>query len=96
MQVDRQLVGYLADLACLELSDDEISWYEQSLGKIVGYMEQLSQVEDDLGDDWRADTIGAPTPERPDQVRPSLDPERTLEQAPMRSGTAFRVPRIIE
>ena len=33
---------------------------------------------------------------RPDELRPSLDLEDVLQNAPKRTGTLFQVPRVIE
>lgn len=96
MKVDKQLVERVAELANLALKDDEVAHYETQLGRILSYIEQLGELKDALGSDWRSDTKGASTPERRDIAVASLSPEEALSQAPRRVGTAFQVPRIIE
>ena len=95
MKVDSHLVSQVAKLAHLKLSDDEVTFYQDQLEKILGYVQQLdtlkagpvasSVVIDDLVDY-----------ERPDEVRPGIGAEAAVSQAPEHSGTYFQVPRIIE
>jgi aspartyl-tRNA(Asn)/glutamyl-tRNA(Gln) amidotransferase subunit C len=100
IQVDRELVRKVADLAQLSLSDPEIGLYQERLSKVLSYVEQLNSVHESLGQDWRPDTArgvpGSSTPERADLVSDSLPVEEAMKQAPARIGTAFQVPRIIE
>lgn len=96
VQVDKKLVQHVASLANLELTEDELNHYENQLGKVLGYIAQLAEMPDDLGNDFRADTLGGATPERPDVQKPSLPAEEALAEAPKKLGTAFQVPRIIE
>ncbi len=100
IQVDRELVRKVADLAQLSLSEQEIGLYQERLSKVLSYVEQLDSVHESLGKDWRPDTArgapGASTPERADTVTGSLSVEEAMKQAPARIGTAFQVPRILE
>jgi len=100
IKVDRELVRKVADLAQLSLSEQEIGMYEDRLSKVLSYVEQLDQVHESLGNDWRPDTSrggpGAVLPERADKVVESLPVEEAMRQAPARIGSAFQVPRIIE
>ena len=96
VKIDQALVQRVAELANLQLKPEEIAHYEVQLGKILGHVAQLEQLQDSLGAAWRADTIGESTPEREDQVKASLPVEEIMAQAPASSGTVFQVPRIIE
>ena len=96
MAVERSLVLHVASLAHLELSEADVIYYQTQLGKILEHIEVLAKMPDPLGDDWRSDVLGEPTPERADVEKASLTPEDAMSQAPRRVGTAFQVPRIIE
>ena len=96
VKVDNDLVKYVANLASLTLTEEEEAYYEKQMSRVLEYFNELDKLTDSLGDDWRADTIGDPTPERSDAVAPSLDPEDGLAAAPAKAGSAFQVPRIIE
>ena len=95
-RIDRQTVEKVASLANLRLSEDEILYYQHQLDRVLDYIQQLEGATDTLPKDWRADLVGAVTPERADVAIPSLAVEKVLRGAPKVVGTAFQVPRIIE
>ena len=71
--IDRKLVLHVADLANLALSEDEVGFFQTQLSKILDHVAKLDGLTDDLGADWRGDTLGSPTPERPDVPLPKGD-----------------------
>ncbi len=96
MKIDAALVQRVAGLAHLELSADEVVYYQSRLAKILDHIDQLNSMPDPLPAGWRSDTAAGPTAERPDIVVPSLSPDLALAQAPERADSTFQVPRIIE
>jgi aspartyl-tRNA(Asn)/glutamyl-tRNA(Gln) amidotransferase subunit C len=87
-------VTYVADLARLRLSPDEIATFQKQLGDVLGYVGQLAEVdvssisllgEADLKNRLRAD-----------EIRPSLPVADALANAPRQDNNLFVVPRIIE
>ena len=90
-------VRQIASLAHLQLSDDELSFYQQYLTKILSYVENIKEIDlSDLSDDsvFASDVISC---ERDDHVTSeSLDFTKVSEEAPDMVTTSFRVPRIIE
>jgi aspartyl-tRNA(Asn)/glutamyl-tRNA(Gln) amidotransferase subunit C len=94
-ELSREMVEYVADLARLRLSDEQLSWYQGQLSRIVSYVERLDQLDDRLAN--MADgPDGLPALEREDKVRADFDVDLALNQAPKTVGTAFQVPKIIE
>lgn len=95
MKVDRELVAHVARLAHLKFSDQETSFYQDQLAKILDYVTQLNQLPGLAAPDVRGESY-----ERPDQVlspvAPGVAAETAVAQAPEKSGTYFSVPRIIE
>ena len=88
-------VGYVAELARLDLSAEEKAVFQGQLEDIVKYVEKISSV--DISDvpptmHGRA-TVNAL---REDEVRPSLDREAALANAPARTGDEFMLPKIVE
>ena len=88
-------VAYVAELARLELTDEEKAVFQPQLENIVKYVEKISSV--DISDvpptmHGRA-TVNAL---REDEVRPSLDREAALANAPARTGDEFMLPKIVE
>ena len=90
------MVLQVAKLARLKLSDDEVTFYQSQLSKVVDHFSQIDKATDSLGDSWRFDVEGVQTPERVDQKEKSEVLEDALANAPKIAGTAFQVPRIIE
>lgn len=92
MKID---VEYTARLARLELSDEEKSLFQPQLEKIVGYVEKISQV-DTSGVEPMMHGRALSNVLREDVVRPSMDREEALSNAPARVGEEFLLPKIVE
>ena len=92
MKID---VGYVAELARLELTDEEKAVFQPQLESIVGYVEKISAVDVDGVEPMMH---GRPLVNafREDEVRPSLDREAALANAPARVGEEFLLPKIVE
>ena len=87
-------IRYVAALARLALTDEEIEVFGKQLGDLLEHVNALSQL-DTASVAATAQVIESRNVMRDDVVRPSLDRERVLERAPRRQGAFFRVPRII-
>lgn len=94
--IDDATVRKIAQLAHLELSAEELAYYQGQLGKVLDYMDQLQAVDVALPQDWKAELTFPATPERDDKAQVSRAIESVLETAPKVVGTAFQVPRIID
>lgn len=92
MKID---VKYVAELARLELSEEEMKTFQPQLEGIVGYVEKISEVNVD-GIDPMMHGFGTVNAMREDVVRPSLDKELALANAPKRVGDEFLLPKIVE
>jgi aspartyl-tRNA(Asn)/glutamyl-tRNA(Gln) amidotransferase subunit C len=95
MKITPEQVDYVALLGRLALTDDEKRKYMSQLDDILKYMDMLSEVPTDNVQPM-AGPVELYTPLREDKVFPSLDIEDALANAPDKSGTSFRVPKIIE
>ena len=94
-KITRAEVEQVARLARLELGEDEKAQMTAQLDAILGYMETLN-VLDTSSVEPTTTVIPMVSVMRDDVVRPSLDREDALANAPDREGAYFRVPRIIE
>jgi aspartyl-tRNA(Asn)/glutamyl-tRNA(Gln) amidotransferase subunit C len=87
-------VTYVADLARLRLSSDEIATFQKQLVDVLGYVSQLKEVDVShvslLGEADLANRL------RADEVQPSLSPGQALANAPRQENNLFVVPRMIE
>ncbi len=94
MKIDAGLVAKLAELARLELDEDEVRRYVGQLEGILGRFEELAALDvSGLEPTMHAvENVGGL---RPDEPRPSLPREKVLENAPDPYAGAFRVPRVM-
>ncbi|MEZ6055949.1 MAG: Asp-tRNA(Asn)/Glu-tRNA(Gln) amidotransferase subunit GatC [Planctomycetaceae bacterium] len=88
-------VRKVAGLARLELSEDEVASFSQQLGKILDYVNQLSDVPTD-GVQPMAHAIEVMDVFREDIPQPSLSREAALANAPKQDGRYFVVPAILD
>lgn len=94
-QLDRATVLKVARLGRLKLVDEEVDDYVQKLGQILGYVEQLSEVDTEDVDPM-AHAVELQNVFREDEVRQSLPRDAALSNAPKSDGQYFLVPQIID
>ncbi len=95
MALTPQDVARLADLARIELSDQELARLAPQMDEILESMTNLAQAIDD---DVPPMSHAAPLVNvfRDDQVRPSFSSATVLAGAPAVEDGQFRVPRILD
>ena len=87
-------VRKVAKLARLDLPEETITTYTGQLERILDYVEQLQAVETEgVPPTTRAVEVVNVT--REDAVVPTDVREELLDQAPLREGDFFRVPKIL-
>ncbi len=107
MKVTEQDVVYVADLANLELTDQERASLARDLNSILEFVDHLNeldtsdvppmaQVSDRYGAPEKAGSGKFGYTMRPDLNKPSLPREAALQNAPDTDGTFFKVPKVIE
>lgn len=87
-------VVHAADLARLELTEEESEIYTGQIQRILGYVEKLSEL-DTAGVEPTAHTVTSKAM-REDVVSASLAREEALSNAPVAQKGCFKVPKIIE
>ena len=92
MKID---VGYVAELARLELTEDEKAVFQPQLEDIVKYVEKISEV-DVSGVEPMLHGRALVNVFREDEERASLPVETALANAPARVGDEFLLPKIVE
>lgn len=95
METPKIDVAYIAELAKLELSEDERARYTVDLEQILAYVAQLERWDTqdvppsyhplEMFDALRADIIGT-----------GLSNEDALANAPQKTDGQFRVPKVVE
>lgn len=96
MSLTPDQVRHVARLARLSLTADEEQRFVQQLSAILDAVATLEQVDTSEVPPTLHATAGERAVVRPDEPRPSLDPDDALANAPARVGTSFAVPKIIE
>lgn len=87
-------IRYVAKLARLALTDDEIEVFGRQLGDLLGHVNALADL-DTASVPATAQVVESRNVLRDDTLRPCLDHEVVMSEAPQRQGAFFRVPRII-
>ena len=93
--VDGIDVAYVANLARLHLADEEVATFQRQLQDIVGYVRKIREL-DTAGIEPTSHAHDVHNVFRRDEVKPGLDRETVLSNAPERAGDQFKVPKILE
>lgn len=93
-RLTRQDAAYVARLARLDLTDDELDTYAQQLAAVLDYAAEVAALDTD-GVAPTAHPLPLQNVLRPDEPRPSLDRDEVLAGAPAAEDGRFRVPRIL-
>lgn len=94
MQLSCEDVQKVAALAKLEFSAVELEQFTAQLGKIVGLVEQLGEVNTE-GVEPMAHPLDVHSATRPDLNRRSLTREQALANSPKQDGEYFLVPPVM-
>jgi aspartyl-tRNA(Asn)/glutamyl-tRNA(Gln) amidotransferase subunit C len=88
-------IEHLSRLARLALTEEERNRYGSQLDNILCYVEKLNEL-DTAGIEPTSHVISISNVIREDIVRPSLDRDDALKNAPDKTDAFYRVPKIIE
>src|ERR1041385_1227635 len=98
MPIKQSDIEKIAQLAQLELAEEEIKTFGSQLAEIVNYIEQLNALDTSSV----APAIGGLTAEgektdssRADEIEGSLGQKIALEEAPDPASGQFRVPKVL-
>ena len=98
MKITEDEVRYVADLANLRLTEEEVRRMSHDLGEILTHIEQLNEL--DTADVEPMTQVLYAADEtatlREDVPHNSLGNELALANAPMRGSGYFKVPKVIE
>ncbi len=95
MKVTREDLQNVAVLSRLAIAEDKADGYIAQMDAILSYMDNLSEINTDA---VKPTTYALPMENvfREDVVKPSLDRELALSNAPLKEGGYFKVPRVLE
>jgi len=95
MAVDRDTVKRVAHLARIRVSDDEAESLRGELNAILGFVEQLNEV-DVSGVEPMTSVLPMAMKKRADLVTEAGKAEDILANAPARADRYFLVPKVVE
>lgn len=94
MKITKDDVMYVANLARLDLNDEDLEKFSRQIGNILEYIDTLNKVPtSDIPGTSHA--ISLSNAFREDDVREHLDREKALANAPEKEDGAFVVPKVI-
>ena len=88
-------VGYVADLARVELTEEEKTLFQGQLNQVLDYVEQLNELDVE-GVEPTAHAIPVYNVLRRDVPGKSLDRDAVIANAPAATDGEIRVPKIID
>ena len=98
MPIKESDIQKVAQLAHLELSEEELNLFGPQIAEIVNYVEQLNELDTANVEP----ALGGLTPEgartdsaRDDEIAPSLGQKTALAEAPDPAEGHFRVPKVL-
>ncbi len=95
MDITKKNVEHVAELARLEITEQEKVVFTEQLSNILGYVEMLNEL--DTGEvSPTSHVVPLTNVFREDQVGEVLEKGEALKNAPEKEGGYFKVPRIIE
>ncbi|QDS99669.1 Asp-tRNA(Asn)/Glu-tRNA(Gln) amidotransferase subunit GatC [Adhaeretor mobilis] len=94
MAITRETVEKVALLARLKLSETELEKMTEQMGQIVGYVDQLSEVDTE-GVEPMAHAVEVTNVFAEDVVAESLPREQALSNAPSSNERGYLVPAVL-
>jgi aspartyl-tRNA(Asn)/glutamyl-tRNA(Gln) amidotransferase subunit C len=91
----RETIEHIADLARLNLSDNEMEKLTSEMGNIIGFFDKLNEL-DTSNVKPMEHVIPIRNVFREDHVSQSYDRDKILANAPVKEDGCFKVPKIVE
>ena len=95
MSINKDVVKYTADLARIELSDQELGHFTDQLDRILAYVDKLSSL-DTSNLEPTSHVLEMKNIYREDTVKKSLEAQDVIKNAPSKENNLFKVPKIID
>lgn len=95
MQITKETIEHVAKLSRLSLTEQEIIKYTSEISDILNFVDKLNEL-DTTGVEPTAYAIPMQNAFRKDEIRPSFDREKILQNAPAQLEGCFLVPKVVE
>ena len=94
MKITPQEISHVANLARLQLTQEEVEAMAVQLDDILSYVTKLNEL-DTAAVEPTTHAISIVNAFREDEIKPSLPREKALANGPRQNGEYFVVPRVI-
>lgn len=94
MSVTLKDVEHIAELARLKFSNEELENFTSQLNQILEYVEKLNELNTDNVEPLSHPVEGV-NAFRADELKPSINREEALKNAPDSDNEFFKVPKVI-
>jgi len=95
MKIDRETLDKIAHLSRLEINEKDADQTMKDMNNIVAFVEKLNEVNTD-GVEPLTTMSHEINALREDEVKPHLDHDLALKNAPKKDADYFRVPKVLE
>lgn len=95
MSVDAKTVKRIGRLARIRIEDDEVAKYQEELNAILGFVEQLEEV-DVSGVEPMTSVTPMQLRRRRDEITDGGYPDKVVKNAPLSEDDFFMVPKVVE
>lgn len=95
MKVDKATLHKIAHLARLEIKEEDEDRIMADMSKIITWVEKLGELDTE-GVEPLTSMSHEVNAFREDEVKPHLEHERALKNAPKKDSDYFRVPKVLE
>ncbi len=98
MKITEKEVRYVADLANLSFSDEEVRRFARELDGILEHMDKLNEIDTSAVEPMAQVLYAADETAtlRPDVPHETLGTDAALANAPLKGAGYFKVPRVID
>lgn len=95
MKINRDEIKKIALLSRLDISEENMGFVEKALNDVLSYVTELEELDLD-GVQPMAHAVPLQNVFREDEVKPSLDHDLALQNAPEEENGYFKVPRVVQ
>lgn len=95
MKITEEIVDHIAHLARLEFEGEKKAAIQQDLGRIIGFMDKLQEVDTDNVEPlvFMTDEVNRL---RDDEPQVTLSQDEVLKNAPQKDSDYFRIPKVLD
>jgi aspartyl-tRNA(Asn)/glutamyl-tRNA(Gln) amidotransferase subunit C len=95
MKISQKDLEHVARLARLAFKPEELEVMTGQMDAILGYVDKLNELDTE-GIKPMAHAVPMSNAFREDKIKPAIDIERALQNAPLAEDGYFKVPKVIE